>query len=155
MLLQLARGDRPLFAGAQQAAQHLLPVEALAAAVFLHHHVGDLVDALVGGEAPVAALALPPPPDRVGLLALARVHHPILPETAIRTLHDYEDSKPSRRRLRVRCSGLPAPINVRRRLLFPIRCPLVPSFPSSLLLKQQRPGNRSSQAAAGDLLGLD
>jgi hypothetical protein len=80
---QLAGRHGPLFAGAQQAAEHLLPVEALAAAVFLDHHVGDFVDALVGGEAAIAALALPPPPDGVGLFALARVHHPILPETAI------------------------------------------------------------------------
>ena len=84
---ELAGRNRPLFAGAQQAAQHLLAVEALAPPVLLDHHVRDFVDALVGREAPVAALALAPPPDGVGLLALARVDHPILPETAIGTFH--------------------------------------------------------------------
>ena len=84
---EFARRDGPFFAGAEQAAQHLLPVKALAAAVLFHHHVGDLVDALVGGKAAIAALALAAAADGVGLLALARVDDPVLPEAAIRTLH--------------------------------------------------------------------
>ena len=84
---ELAGGHGALFAGAEQAAQHFLAVEALAAAVFLDHHVGDFVDALVGGEAAIAALALAAAADGVGLLALARVDHPVLPEAAIGTLH--------------------------------------------------------------------
>ena len=90
--LQLAGRDGALLAGAEQAAEHLLAVEALAAAVLLDHHVGNLVDALVGGEAAIAALALPPAADRVGLLALARVDDTVLPEAAIRTFHAVDSS---------------------------------------------------------------
>ncbi len=84
---ELAGGDGAFFAGAEQAAQDLLPVEALAAAVFFHDHVGDFVDALVGGEAAIAALALAAAADGVGLFALARVDDAVLPEAAIGTLH--------------------------------------------------------------------
>ena len=84
---QLACRNGAFFAGAEQAAEDLLAVESLAAAVFLDHHVGDFVDALVGGEAAVAALALAAAADGVGLLAFARVDDAILPETAIGTFH--------------------------------------------------------------------
>jgi hypothetical protein len=84
---ELAGRDGTLLAGAEQAAEHLLAIEALAAAVLLDHHVGDLVDALVGGEAAIAALALAAAADGVGLLAFARVDDPVLPETAIGTFH--------------------------------------------------------------------
>jgi len=68
---QLAGGDGAFFAGAEQAAQNFLAVEALAAAVFLDDHVGNLVDALVGGETAGTALALSPAADGVGLFAFA------------------------------------------------------------------------------------
>ena len=55
--------DRPLFAGLQQAADQLLALEALARAVLLHHHVRDLVDPLVAGEALAAVEALAPAAD--------------------------------------------------------------------------------------------
>src|SRR5580698_1072425 len=84
---KLAGRDGAFFAGAEKAAQNFLPIEALAAAVFFNDHVGDLVDALVGGEAAVAAFALAAAADGVGLFALARVDDAILPETAIGTFH--------------------------------------------------------------------
>src|SRR5580698_1857048 len=84
---QLAGRNRTLLARAQQAAQNLLPVEALAASIFLHHHVRNFVDALVSGEAAIAALALAPAADRVRLLALARIDNPVLCEATVRTLH--------------------------------------------------------------------
>ena len=89
---ELARRDWTFFAGTEQAAQNFLPVEALTAAILLDHHVGNFVDALVGGEAPIAALALAAPPDRVGFFAFTRVDDPILPKSTIWTLHAEDDS---------------------------------------------------------------
>ena len=71
----------------QQPAQHLLAIELLAPPVLLHHHVRNLVDALIRREALVAALALAPPANRVRLFALARIHHAVLRKPAVRTLH--------------------------------------------------------------------
>src|ERR1051326_4176321 len=75
---QLGHGDRPLFTGFEQPGKDLLPVEFLASAVLLDHHVGDLVAALVGGEAALAFFALPAPPDDIAFLALPRIDHAIL-----------------------------------------------------------------------------
>src|ERR1019366_2039601 len=85
--LQRRTRHRSLLARMQQPAQDLLAVELLPPSILLHHHVGNLVDALVRGKALVAALALAPPPDRVRLFALARIHHAVLRKTAVRTLH--------------------------------------------------------------------
>src|ERR1700733_3351584 len=71
----------------QQTAQNLVAVKFLPAAVFLHYHVGDFVDTFIRGKALVAALTLAPPPNRIGLFALARVHHTVLRKPAVRTLH--------------------------------------------------------------------
>src|ERR1022692_779366 len=62
---------RALLAGLQQPRQHLLAVELLPAAILLDDHIGHFVDALVGGEAPLATQAVPPPPDGITLPALA------------------------------------------------------------------------------------
>src|SRR5262249_13344945 len=86
-LLQLPRRNRPLLAGVQQSAQHFLPVELLPPAILLHHHVGNLVDSLVRRKPLIAALALAPPANRIGLFALARIDHAILGKPAVRTLH--------------------------------------------------------------------
>ena len=67
--------------------KHLLAVEFLAAAVLLDHHVGDFVDPLIGGEAALAAQALPAPADGVAFLALPRIHHFIFYMIAKRALH--------------------------------------------------------------------
>ncbi len=86
-LLQLAHGDRPFFAGPQQSGKNFLALEFLAASVFLHHHVGDLVDALVGGEAPFALQALAATANRFAFLALARIDYLVIFKAAERTLH--------------------------------------------------------------------
>ena len=63
--------DRTLLARLQQAGDELLPLEPFAAAVFLHHHVRDLVDPLVAGESLAAAEAFAAPADDFALAALA------------------------------------------------------------------------------------
>src|SRR5213593_2166414 len=87
-LLQLADRYGSLLAGPQQAIQHLLAIEFLPAAVFLDHHVGNFVDALVSGEALAALQTLAAPADGIGFLALARIHHLVIFKTTERTLHD-------------------------------------------------------------------
>src|SRR5207253_2786138 len=87
-LLQLADRYGSLLAGPQQAIQHLLAIEFLAAAVFLDHHVGNFVDALVSGEALAALQTLAAPADGIGFLAFARIHHLVIFKTTERTLHD-------------------------------------------------------------------
>ena len=87
MLSSVLVGHGALLAGAAQPGQHLLAVEGLAASVLLHHHVRDLVDPLVGGEALGAAEALAPAADDLAFLALARVHHLVLEVAAVGTLH--------------------------------------------------------------------
>ena len=64
-----------------------MAVETLAAAVFFDDHVRDFVDALVGGEAAIAALAFAAAADGVSFFAFARVDDAILPEAAIGTFH--------------------------------------------------------------------
>ena len=71
----------------KQAVQDLLAVELFTAAVFLDDHVRDLVDALVGGEALVAALALAASADGVGFLAFTGIDDTVLGETAVGALH--------------------------------------------------------------------
>src|ERR1039458_2166697 len=73
-LLQLADGHWTLLAGAHQAVEHLLAVKALAAPIFLYHHVRDFVDALVGSEPLFAFQAFAAAPNGIRFLALARIH---------------------------------------------------------------------------------
>src|SRR6202040_3338014 len=75
--LEAARRHHPLLAGLEQAGEQLLAAELLARAVVLDHHVRDVVDLLVGGEAPPTAHALAPPPDGGAVAALARIHDPV------------------------------------------------------------------------------
>src|SRR5688572_20531555 len=79
--------DGTFLAGLEQAGDELLPLEALASAVFLDHHVRDLVDPLVAGEAAAAVETLPPAPDDLAFLALARVDDLIAQMTAEWALH--------------------------------------------------------------------
>src|SRR5580765_550120 len=74
-LFELAHRHRALFTGAQQAIKNFLPVEFLAAAIFLDHHVGNLVYPLIGGKALSTLQAVAASPDRIGFLALARVDY--------------------------------------------------------------------------------
>ncbi len=87
-LLELADRDWPLFARPQQAIQNFLAVKFLPAPVLFHHHVRDLIDTLVGGEALLALQALPAAADRIGFFALARIHDLVVGVAAKRTFHD-------------------------------------------------------------------
>src|SRR5262249_1089885 len=75
--LQVAHGDSPLFARLEQAGEELLAAELLARAVVLDHHVRDVFDLLVGGEAAAAAQALAAAADGGAVAALARVDHAV------------------------------------------------------------------------------
>src|SRR5581483_3009632 len=86
-LLQLAHRHRALLARPQQAVQHLLPLEFLAAPVFLHHHVRDFVDALIGGEALLALQAFAAAANRFAFFAFARIDDFVVFMAAEGTLH--------------------------------------------------------------------
>src|SRR5436190_2632654 len=86
-LLHLAHRDGTLLAGAQQSGEDFLAVKLFAPAVFLDDHVGDLVDAFVGSEAPLTFHALATAANRLALFALARVYYFVIQESAKRALH--------------------------------------------------------------------
>src|ERR1019366_1243187 len=73
-LLEPADRHRALFTGAHQAVEHFLAVKTFAAPVFLYHHVGNFVDALVGGKALFALQAFAAAADGVRFLAFPRIH---------------------------------------------------------------------------------
>src|SRR5439155_8926853 len=77
----------PLLTRFQQTRDQLLPLEALAGAVFLHDHVRDLVDPLVAREALAAIEAFTPPADDLAFLALARVDDFVAEMSTVRALH--------------------------------------------------------------------
>src|SRR5688500_13434366 len=79
--------DGTFFARLEQTGDELLPLEALARAVLLDHHVRDLVDPLVTGEAAAAVEAFAPAADDLPFLALPRVDDLVAEMTAERTLH--------------------------------------------------------------------
>src|SRR6185437_1066536 len=83
----IAGGDGAFFAGVQQAAEDFLALEFLAASVFFHHHVGDFVDALIGGEALVAALAFAAAANGLGFFTLARINYAVLRKPAVWAFH--------------------------------------------------------------------
>src|SRR6266849_8181694 len=84
---EFRRGHRTLFARFQKSLQNLLPLEALAPPVFLDDHVGDFVDAFVGGEPPAAFQALTAAANGIADAALSRVDHLVVNVRAKRTLH--------------------------------------------------------------------
>jgi len=63
--------DRALFARLEQSRDELRPLEPFARAVLLHHHVRNLVDSLVTGEALRALEAFAPAPDHFAFFTLA------------------------------------------------------------------------------------
>src|SRR5207248_6090800 len=77
----------PLGGGLHQAAEQLLAVEVLPAAVLLDHIEGNRLDPLVGGEALGALEALAPAPDRLTGIRIARVDHLQVNVTTIWALH--------------------------------------------------------------------
>src|SRR5262249_17247892 len=76
-----------LVAGRAQAADELLPVEGLAPSVLLDHGGEDVLDALVGGEAPAAPLALAAPADHLTGARRARVDDLVVQVAAAGALH--------------------------------------------------------------------
>jgi hypothetical protein len=78
---------RALVQGAREAGADLLTIKGGAKAARLHDHRHRELDALVGGEALVAALALAPAPDAGAVLRYARVDHRGLVGLAVRALH--------------------------------------------------------------------
>ena len=73
-LFELADRYRSLLAGAHQAVEDFLAVKTLAAPVFLDYHIGDFIDALVGGKALLALQAFATATDGIRLFAFARIH---------------------------------------------------------------------------------
>src|SRR5215469_10502705 len=88
-LLHGAHGNRTLLAGAQKPGEDLLTLKLFPTPVFLDHHVGNLVDALVGGEALFALQALAPAADGSAFPVLARVHDFVIFEAAKRAFHSF------------------------------------------------------------------
>ena len=64
-----------------------MAVKTLAASVFLYHHVGDFVDALVGGEALFALQAFAAAADGIRFLAFARIHNFVIFKPAKGAFH--------------------------------------------------------------------
>jgi hypothetical protein len=91
-VFEFCGGDGSFFAGAEESVEDFAAFEFFAAAIFFDDHVGDFVDALVGGEAFVASLTLAASADGVSFFAFARVNDAVLGEPAIRALHvDMDD----------------------------------------------------------------
>src|SRR5205807_5481277 len=74
-LLHFSHGDWALFAGAQHSSQYFLALELLPPAALFHHHIRNLVDSFIGGEALFALQALAATANGFALFALARVHY--------------------------------------------------------------------------------
>src|SRR5499427_13469 len=87
--LERRHAHGPLLARFQQARDQLLPLEPFARAIFLDHHVRDLVDPFVAGESFAALEALTPPSNRFTCLGFARVDDFVSQMAAVRTLHDF------------------------------------------------------------------
>ena len=75
---EFRRGDRAFLAGFQKSLQNFLAFEALAAAILLDDHVGNFVDAFVGGEAAGTFQAFAAAADGVAGAALARVNYLVI-----------------------------------------------------------------------------
>jgi len=70
-LFELRHTHRSFLDGLGESAHQLVAIEGLASAILLHDHEVDLLDPLVGREAPVALEAFPAAADDVAVLALA------------------------------------------------------------------------------------
>src|SRR5262245_11353485 len=86
---RLERGyaDRPFLARLQQTRYYFLPVESLACAVLFDHHIRDLVDPLVTGEALAALEALAAAPDHFAFFRLARIDDFVAEVGTVRAFH--------------------------------------------------------------------
>ena len=79
---------RPFFTGPLHAGNNLEAVEGLPATVLLDHQRQNLLDPLVGGEAPFALQAFPAPANTVAFLAKPRIDDLVIGKTAKRAFHD-------------------------------------------------------------------
>src|SRR5579862_3258916 len=86
-IVELRVGEGPVFRGGPQAGDDLGAVPRLAVARPLDHQQGHVLDPLIGGEAPAAAQALPPPPDRRSVLSEPRVDDLVVERRAHRAAH--------------------------------------------------------------------
>src|SRR2546426_1385967 len=98
-ILEGVHGDRPLFAGSQEAGHQLGPVEGLPPAILLDHHERNLVDPLVGGEAARARETFTAASHDMPLFPFPGVHHLVLGVSTERAFHD--DTSSSRAAIRV------------------------------------------------------
>src|SRR5688572_28636490 len=73
--LELVGRDRPVLGGRPEPGHDFPPLEGRPVPRTLGHHQGQLLQPLVGGEAPAARQALPPPPDGTTVLGEPRVDH--------------------------------------------------------------------------------
>src|ERR1700739_4991258 len=85
---ELWRRHRPLFASLQEALQNFLPFEALAPPILLDHHVGNFIDALVGGKTSAAFQALAPAADGVPAATFPGIDYFVIHMRTKRTLHE-------------------------------------------------------------------
>ena len=86
-LFELRHAHRSFLDGLGEPAHQLVAIEGLAPPVLLHDHEVDLLDPLVGREAPVALQALPAAADDVAVLAFAGVHHFLRHGATVRAAH--------------------------------------------------------------------
>src|SRR2546427_2505127 len=101
-LVHVLGRHRPLVQRAHEAGADLLAVVGNAGAVGLDHHGHRELDALVGGEALAAGLALAPPARAVAVLGLARVDHRGVLGLAERAFHRAVPARPRPRAARRR-----------------------------------------------------
>src|ERR1022692_4389979 len=101
---QPRHAHRTLFAGLQQAAQHLLPVEFLTPPILLDHHVRHLIDSLIRGVAAGAFQTLAPAANGIAFFAFPGIYYLIVRMIAEWTLHS-DTSRPIRFR---RCQFKPS-----------------------------------------------
>jgi hypothetical protein len=87
---EFRRRNRALLASLQKSLQNFLALETLAAAILLDDHVGDFVDAFVGGEAARTFQAFAAAADGVAGAALARINYLVIDMRAEGTLHSEE-----------------------------------------------------------------
>ena len=69
--LDLGKRNLSFLAGAQHAVEKLIPVEAFDRSILFEHHQRHRLDGLIGGKAPLASQAFPPPPDSFTIVGRA------------------------------------------------------------------------------------
>jgi hypothetical protein len=67
-----------LFTGFQEAVQDLVAVESLSAAVFFHHHIGDIVASFIAGKPAAAIQALAAATYGIAIAAFPGINNAIL-----------------------------------------------------------------------------